>query len=586
MLTRRQFLAGGLALPAINPRWCQKLREELEPRMSETLHNGLVIPYPGGDGFWPPRDITPETLPPSVSSPVPLPWKTNIPAAIGINDGAQFLGDDFLIASSNNLTRRWFSGQPYEGNPVLKADKPWEQLSISIGTLSPPAGVAAAFYGGIWFDQQRQCLVMSYLAGDLYTAFATSTDWGITWDKPNLGRITFNGNKNNNLTIDHFAEGGIDQARDSAMMTYDPTRPSEPWVYMFARGLGAGFLNCRVRRSVDGICWGPDLMTTRQTSDGATIHWNPFRQRWIWSLRYNDASGMEGRRYRKYWETPNSDLVGNPFDDNSIAVMWDRAHWDGTGYPTTVSGWDADQQIYNTPVASFIPEMYHRNVFPGPSLMMGWDTILMHNQLVLDRPKCNEPRFVFSRDGFHYERIHDFFPFGRLPSTRHVWNYGNITSTGAPFVYNTNGREMYHWASGRSGRPGGSNASGDMLMGRFTWRKDGICAMDFGTSGELQTRTLTHASNRNVLYVNADVPRNGSLKVEVQRSNGAVSPGCSLADCAPITGDNTAYKVTFDARRIAQPDIPDTFKLRFVGDGGARLYSFYTASESDRGTTT
>src|SRR5205823_5556559 len=57
--------------------------------------------------------------------------------------------------------------------------------------------------------------------------------------------------------------------------------------------------------SADGIHWDKRAVRTGSAGDRTTAFWNPFRKRWVFSLR-NTA----GPRSRRYWESP--DLVTSP----------------------------------------------------------------------------------------------------------------------------------------------------------------------------------------------------------------------------------------------------------------------------------
>jgi hypothetical protein len=590
MLTRRQLLT----LPVLLKAGCSVTRESTTvdasapdttgPRMA-TFHYGGTIPTP-----WPPTSVSGTT--PTVYPPPSIPYLTETPGySIDVNTGHQLFVDDFLLASTTSATRKFFSGEPAWPDAVLSPTESFEQLpgGFSVGSAVAPSGCSFPFSDGVYplFPGSPRLFALSFAGGNGlgYTVHQLSDDWGRTWHSKRV-------------VIDHGAYPGTGiPHRDSASLVYMPSRSDgHPWIFIHSKRLNDINFTVAVRKSTNGRDWSDVLVDTLNVGVGFTVFdrvtagYNPFRNKVYFSFRYFDDVGRRTRRYFECDEPTTLAGLAN-IADPSYNVMWDRAHW-GAVSPA-VSGYDGD---YMYPDSSGAPEIYNRDMCGeiwGPqgrellSLFLVDDTILRGQSPTVNRPKYNEVVGGFSRDGFYANRQHGYFPFGRLGTARNAWNWGNMQSVNGPVIDMGNGR-VRRFVTGRRGFVGdsGNASSGDCTMGAFDWRKDGWACMELSAGGQLVTRTLTHASTRNVLYVNADVPRNGSLRVEVLKSDGSVVPGCSLADCAPITGDSTTYKVTFDARRIAQPDIPDTFKLRFVGDGGARLYSFWTASENDRGTTT
>ncbi|MBM3855500.1 MAG: hypothetical protein FJ399_20485, partial [Verrucomicrobia bacterium] len=110
---------------------------------SVTLHNGVVLP-----ADWPPNDG------PVTREPQRVPYLTAPPAVIPIDTGRQMFVDDFLIAQTT-LTRTFHRAMPYEGNPVLRPERPWER--------QPDAQSAAPFSDGVWFDPKDRLFKMWYL---------------------------------------------------------------------------------------------------------------------------------------------------------------------------------------------------------------------------------------------------------------------------------------------------------------------------------------------------------------------------------------------------------------------------------------
>src|SRR5215475_2493977 len=109
-MNRRDFLGASLAALAID-----RMSRAKEPA-GETLYNGIPLP-----AEWPPRM---KELP---MSPVIPPYLKSPPAVIPIDLGRQLLVDDFLIEQST-LQRTFHVPRPHPDNPLVKPDKPWEEV--------------------------------------------------------------------------------------------------------------------------------------------------------------------------------------------------------------------------------------------------------------------------------------------------------------------------------------------------------------------------------------------------------------------------------------------------------------------------
>ncbi len=142
----------------------------------ETLYNGIVLP-----DQWPPlRNVLP-------ADPGPPPYLQSPPAVIPIDLGRQLFVDDFLVEHTD-LLRTFHRPVPHPGNPVVKADQPWE----CVGNRH-----AMPFSDGVWFDPSDNLFKMWYYGGGgsdntgflkPATCLATSRD-GLRWEKPRLDRV-------------------------------------------------------------------------------------------------------------------------------------------------------------------------------------------------------------------------------------------------------------------------------------------------------------------------------------------------------------------------------------------------------------
>jgi len=121
----------------------------------------------------------------------------------------QLFADDALIEETYRLGRRVHRPDKYS-QPIIVPDRPWEGLGLFL-------------WGTAMYDGGERCFKMWYQTlfsqtepvKRRYICYATSSD-GINWDKPALGRIEFDGSKDNNIVVDPGP------ALDSPSVVYAP----------------------------------------------------------------------------------------------------------------------------------------------------------------------------------------------------------------------------------------------------------------------------------------------------------------------------------------------------------------------------
>ena len=97
--------------------------------------------------------------------------------------------DSFLVATTNASTF-WHSGSYAAENPVIRADRAWEEVPPAPGfeSDSGPKGMALPFSGGSWY--YNGSFHLFYNCGpDPSTCYATSTN-GKVWTKPPVNNGT------------------------------------------------------------------------------------------------------------------------------------------------------------------------------------------------------------------------------------------------------------------------------------------------------------------------------------------------------------------------------------------------------------
>jgi len=521
--------------------------------VERTLPNGIELP-----ATWPPRR---EALGDEPSRP---PYLAAPPDVVPIDVGRQLFVDDFLVAAST-LERTFHRPEYFAGNPVLAPDRPWEsRLAGAVGSDAGP--FAAPFSDGVWYDPQDRVFKMWYVAsyqGGM-TCHATSRD-GIHWEKPALGVVAADRDSTPEASPSNIV---LSRRRDSSTVWLDPQPrdPGERFKMAMTDKDGTPFT---LFRSPDGIHW-TKMADGPKVGDRSTFFYNPFRRRWVFSLRgYTPDLG----RCRRYWETEDFFAFSADSSPRVRPVLWTAADRD-------------DQRRDDLQVK---PELYNLDCVAYESLIVGLFTILQgdyrkaktlpteaaRQRRDAGRPKQNVVCVGFSRDGFHWDRP-DRRPFMPVSERAGDWNWGSVQSTAPGFLIVDD--QLWFYVSGRAGLayPGSGSHDAAATTGLARLRRDGFASMDArDQAGELTTRPVRFRGGH--LFVNLDAPE-GELRVEVLDRDGRPIPGLDLARCRPVTGDSTRSRVTWEgAAELAEvADQPVRFRFHLTR---GRLYSFWVTAD-------
>jgi hypothetical protein len=308
---------------------------------------------------------------------------------------------------------------------------------------------------------------------------------------------------------------------------------------------GGGLLLCT---SSDGIHWS-EPVRSGPTGDRTSFFYNPFRQRWIFSIRAG-ASGYG--RIRRYWEA--DDFLKGAGWKSSEPVLWvgaDRA--------------DPQRDDLNTR-----PQLYNLDCVAYESLVLGLFTIWRGQPG--DRAKPNDVCLGFSRDGFHWQRP-DRRAFIPVSEKHGDWNWGNVQSAGGGCL--VVGDQLYFYVSGRAGVPG-SRHSGVCSTGLATLRRDGFASLDAGDEeGTVTTRPLRFQGSH--LFVNANVA-DGELQAEVLDRDGKGMAPFTRDNSIPLREDTTIGEMRFSGADDLSPLVGKTVRLRFSLKRGS-LYAFWISPD-------
>lgn len=497
---------------------------------SEVLYNGITPARP-----WPPRRARlsrePER-PPYLASP---------PAVINIDVGRQLFVDDFLIEESS-LHREFHSAVYHPANPLLTPAQPWEiDDPYAIATKTAPSSAAMVFSDGVFFDPDHRLFKMWYMAGyQQHTALATSTD-GIAWRRRTANVIT-----GTNIVRKH--------RRDSSTVWLDLDERDRSVRFKMAWTAMDGNGQLHLSTSADGVHW-TDRADAGPAGDRSTCFFNPFRRRWCFSLRDDDA---KLKRIRRYYESPEFTSARWARDE---PVPWVAAD----SLDAVREGGDVPAELYNLDAVAY------------ESVMLGLFAIFRGESS--DREKPNDLCAGFSRDGFHWARP-SRTPFIGVSERQGDWNWANVQSAGG--VCLVVGDQLYFYVSGRAGVPG-TSLPGRCSTGLATLRRDGFASLTDVWPAPA-TRPITRYPSALITrplrfsgahcFVNADVA--GALRVELLDRDGKSIPGFSADQCEPVSGNRTKHAIRWRSATSVAALANSVVRFKFVLER-ARLFAFWVS---------
>lgn len=432
----------------------------------------------------------------------------------------QLFVDDYLIASKDNVVRRYHAFQKYTNNPIIVADQPWEHKVVNCTTvLRAEDGQGFRMWYYCWGRPEDSS----------HSLYATSAD-GLRWEKPKLGMIPWkiDGSTNNNFV----GTGG------SVMHT--PNDPDPARRYKAAHS-GKFFFSA----SPDGLRW-ERLSKGELFKAGDTGHlmWDPLTDKyrayakvnaWVAGQRRRAIGYSEGTGFEE-WPAMRLIMAPDDFDDRWVK-------------PNSVQR----THFYNCPVFAY------QNLYLG--LMSIYraedDEGYFHGPIFVE--------LVTSRDGIHWLREEGARPPMLATSPDRSWEHGMVAAASIVPV----GDQLWIYYSGYDGLH--DYLPFHSAIGVAFLRRDGFASLDGDDNpGEVTTKRLTGLSGQ--LRVNCEAGA-GLLQVEVLDAQGRLLPGYRKGDCSEPRGDGVDQIVTWREHSELPVD-KGPYRLRFHLKN-VSLYSFF-----------
>ena len=455
--------------------------------------------------------------------------------------------ESWELASGIKLTVH----KPRVGDPLVTEEMPWEVGGSWTGfgiyhTLIEDDGLFRLFYDS--GDMSGELDVDEDMGTQRVMAYAESTD-GVNWTKPNLGKLTYKGSKENNLVFGLDATPGRDA--HGAGVFIDPSAPPDERYKLTTLGNYKGRFCIFGATSPDGITWNliekplvPEYISDVQGS-----------------VRFDEESG----KYVGYFRGWTAHEHGTSHARRTITYTEteDFANWPRPRHlvkPDMNDG--ADTDIYTNSY----------NVWPGAA-----DAHLMFPALYHHSTDFTDLHMMISRDGQNWHRpIREPIIAGGEPGTASEGGvYGGLgivsLKPGEWSLPFTPRRASHNTVFFDTELP-------ETGVVPATWRQDGFISLDADGQGSFTTMIIDFTGNH--LELNVWTRLGGEVLVELadaskdnRREHSPAIPGRTFADCDLITGDDVAKTVIWggnsDLSDLAGKSIRARFKMR-----RAKLYAF------------
>ena len=432
--------------------------------------------------------------------------------------------DDELIDRVEGLSLRLQA--PRLAEVAVRLDRPYED-----STLYDPVVILDEGRYRMWYRT-------NFNAKPFYTGYAESED-GVSWTKPSLGLIEYEGSTDNNLVWSSAMGSGDPRVLSIFKDSHPRCREDERYRAVCVVTGGGKNTGLRALLSPDGLRWHPlreEAVVTQGAFDSHNI------------ALYDSARGYYAAYYR--------DFV-NGVRHIRRATSADFVTWEHEGVidlgdtPVEHLYKNAATPYYRRPDLIF---MFPKRFLPNRAAPGGWP----HGGL-------SDIVFMSSRDGVRFRRT---FMEAFVRPGRDARNWHERAIEVGPGLVPTGVGEMSFYIV--------QNYRTDTVhIRRGVLRQDGIASLHAGApGGEMVTRPFVFAGTR--LTVNVATSAAGSVRFELQDAEGKPLPGFELDACPEIYGDDLERAVVWGGGaevgahagrpvrlRVAMVDA-DLFSFRFL----------------------
>ena len=507
-----------------------------------------------------------------------------------IGSNPQVFVDNTLIEQVDCVTRRWHKPKRKFAEPILKADRPWEDTLYftysNFNVLQDPTdGLIKC-----WYEDIGPLTPHRAHPWKNRMLYAVSRN-GIDFEKPPLGKVFIDGQDTNIYA--GYVEGATPDANNpwadigthSVAVVIDPTSTDQRYRMLFSRAREGRRHEIECGYSADGINWHPygerPSFGTAGThlSDVSTITFDPQTRLFLHYTRHGGmmAAGVppgspgapwnQGARFATYFPG-RPDLMNKRRVFRTVSA--DFLHW---ADPVAIS--TPDETVDNLDTAH-----YGLGQFRVGSTHFGTLGAFHYVDNEMD------VRLLYSHDGINWRPTDNGRPFLEPRRADH-WDRHMVSIISPPvrvgdewYFYHGGSRAHHDWwwagpyeLDHEEARD--PKAHVEFGMGIAALRFEGMASLDaiHPRQGRLVTRPLEF-SGRSV-RINARVRKNGSIRVAVCDADGEPIPGFRLDDCVPFGGDSVRHEVRWSGGSVLPPPNGGSrFRKLIVALDEAEIFGF------------
>jgi hypothetical protein len=482
---------------------------------------------------------------------------------IPIGSERQLFTDSFLIRQIANVSFRLHAPMPKE--IVMIRDARWEGSGSDFETIFRDGDIIRMYYIGYDLTSSDGTKMNRTVTGKQRVppklCYAESKD-GIHWRKPELGIVSFQGSKKNNILW-----------MDSRINNFTVFKDKNP--------------DCRTQEQYKAVAGGPDGLFAMKSADG--IHWSYLSSEPILTRQRFDSqnNAFWDSAHQQYWcyirdfhdKTGKSTKVtSSGIRDIVHSVSKDFLTWSEPQrliYPGS-----PDEALYTNAIRPYYRAPQFFLGFPARYTDREFSAAAMHalpDEQHRKRRMSYSPRFgtalsdglfMSSRDGKNFHRWDEAF-IKPGPERKDNWVYGDgfvglgMIETPAEDTTSANEISLYvhenHW-------------KGPTRLRRLTIRMDGFVSLHTSRKpGVVTTKLIIFSGNR--LSLNFSTSAAGSIRIGIQDSTGKYFPGFSPEECDEIFGDSVDRCLSWHGNQNLDPlaGIPVVLIMEMQE---ADLYSF------------
>ncbi len=463
-------------------------------------------------------------------------------SVIDIGSRLELFVDDYLIEEMAGV--RIQQHRPQSAGVALKFDEQWEgttswQVSgfkdgeiyrlYYLARSAPEYVREAGLEPGETFPPEHP----------VYFCYAESRD-GITWTKPNLGLVEFNGSKENNIIF-----GGDKSLGPAPGTVFLDTNPDVPPEERYKAVVPTG----KNKRWPANLENEPEGILLSVSSDG--IHWKRWSEEPI--FRNGLPNAFDSINVMFWSEAEEQYVLFFRYMHQNVRTFArvtskDLRNW---SEPELADFGDTPRQhLYTNAATPYYRAPHITLAFPKRYVP------LRKKHADYPIPGISETVFMSSRDGMNWQTYPDAF----IRPGRDDRNWMHRTTGVSAGIMPTSDDELSIYVSRHYTAPSAH-------LERFVIRTDGFTSIYADASGgEFITKPLKFEGDK--LVLNYATSAAGSIRVEVLDLNGQPIPGFELSQCEPIWGDDIEREVVWERPEEAWTD---ALRLKGIREQAVRL---------------